>query len=130
MGWLLAGIIAALICWGIDSWFTDRGGVWKLIIMVPVLEEGAKTGLALLLGANIVLVHAVFGTIEAIYEIYRDRKMGSGAAALLIHFFLGIITTILFACFHSWSIALLGAIILHSGWNTIIIHFFMYQGGE
>ncbi|NLK51969.1 MAG: hypothetical protein GX295_05955 [Syntrophomonadaceae bacterium] len=129
MNGILAGVIAAAISWPVNSWITERGGCWGLVFWVPLLEETLKTGLARQLGGELVLAHAVFGLIEGLYELQRDRRIGSAVIALGGHLFFGVMTGILWSFFPYWSLAVLGVAFLHSVWNWIILKLFTKGSG-
>jgi hypothetical protein len=124
LDWLIAGILAAGISWLINSWISSWGGSWSIFALIPLVEEITKTSLALVIGSGIVLTHVVFGTIEAIYELHRDRQIGSAVVALVAHLFFGILTLGIFQYLGSWILAVLGTVTIHSIWNLIIIRIF------
>lgn len=124
MDWLITGILAAAIAWAINTWISSWGGSFGISILVPLVEEVTKTGLTLLIGSGLVMSHAVFGAIEAVYEIRRDHQIGSALAAFIMHLFFGIATLGLFRYSGNWVLAILGTVLLHSIWNLLIIRFF------
>lgn len=129
MDWLIAGLLAAVLAWALNTWTANRSGGLGLIALVPLIEETAKTGLAWLIGGSLVLTHAVFGLAEAAYEMRRDQQLGTAAMAFGLHLVFGLATLGLLRYFGSWVIAVLGAAGLHALWNLLIIRFFTRKAG-
>ncbi|MGI6649685.1 MAG: hypothetical protein ACOX5W_11730 [Bacillota bacterium] len=125
LGWFLAGLLAAAISWVVNSWITERGGRLGLTVLVPLVEETAKTGLAVMIGGELVLVHAVFGSMEAIYETCREQQLGPAIAAFVSHLLFGLVTLSIYRYFNNWGAAILGGTSLHALWNLLIIHLFL-----
>lgn len=71
---IIAGIFSAAFAYVCNKLilksFQDEG----LTILVPLLEEMAKTTFALLLKTNIIGTHFVFGCIEGIYDLINSSK--------------------------------------------------------
>lgn len=124
MWWALTGLAAAAISWLTNSWLIDRysssGRVWAS----PLVEEAAKTGLALLASTSVVLSHACFGAVEAVYEIWVKKEVGAGGMAFVSHLLLGIVTVELYRWSNTWPGAALGAAAVHAAWNGCIRCFF------
>ena len=131
MDWLIAGIFAAALAWAFNTWTANWGGSLSLIILVPLIEETAKTGLVWLIGGSLVLSHAVFGLVEAVYEMRRDKQPGAAAMAITLHLVFGLVTLGLLRYSGSWVVAVIGASALHALWNLLIIRFFTrWAGGK
>jgi hypothetical protein len=91
----------------------------------PVIEEISKTGLALFLGGNILFSHIIFGMVEALYDIIKNRGMLSytaGVTGFISHAAFGIITVYAWRFFYGPLSGIVVAIIIHMLWNYIIIH--------
>lgn len=90
----------------------------------PVVEEISKTGLALLFGGNILFSHVVFGMVEALNDIIKNRGMLSytaGVTSFISHAVFGIITVYAGSFFFGPISGIATAIAAHMLWNRIII---------
>ncbi|MDR3589693.1 MAG: hypothetical protein P4N41_08550 [Negativicutes bacterium] len=122
MAYILAGLMAAL------SFLLNRValryvGLKAVITCGPVLEEAVKSWPAFYLGADILLTHAGFGAIEAVYDWYTSQKHGSAAAALSIfgHGLFGLVTVGTLSLTNQFPLALGAAIVTHLAWNVVMI---------
>ncbi|NPV92635.1 MAG: hypothetical protein HPY50_17855 [Firmicutes bacterium] len=126
MWFVAAGVLAAAISWFVSSRLViprfHLGRVW----VSPMLEEALKTGLALSLGAQVVLCHAVFGAVESIYEIWWKKKTAAGGAAFVSHLLFGIVTVELYRWWGVWPLAIIGAAAVHTTWNGLV--FLVFPG--
>ena len=121
---MLAGIFSAAFAYLCNKVvlrsFQDEG----LTILVPLLEEMAKTTFALLLKTNILGTHFIFGCIEGIYDIITSsKKIGKWAAvaSIVSHSFFGIITNLVYFKTNLSILAIIVAWIFHSGWNWYVV---------
>lgn len=97
-------------------------GNLTIITMSPVVEEGAKTLLSFYLGADIIVTHAAFGIIEAVYD-WHDAEFKSKAAAFSIigHSLFGLLTVgALYLSANIW-LSLAVGIAAHMMWNFTVI---------
>lgn len=119
----LAGLAAAAVAWFINRYLVSHGGDKAVIWLVPPLEEILKTGSALLIGAAIPLVHAVFGLLEAIHDYLASSRWGfwAGISSIVTHFLLGLGTVFFYRLLSSWFWAIFAAMLLHILWNLIMI---------
>lgn len=117
---LFSGLLAAGVAWLINGWAANAYGQRAVIFIGPGVEELLKTGLALLLGAPILLSHLTFGLAEAGWEVASYRR-GTVAAvfALLSHGIYGWITEILAAT--GLLLALATSCALHMLWNHWVL---------
>ncbi|WP_242950338.1 hypothetical protein [Clostridium formicaceticum] len=100
--------------------FQDEG----LTVLVPLLEEMAKTTFAFSLKTSIIGTHFIFGCIEGIYDIFTSsKKIGKWAAvaSILSHSFFGMITYLTYTKTNISFIAILVSWIFHSGWNWYVV---------
>ncbi|SDJ83214.1 hypothetical protein [Natronincola ferrireducens] len=121
---IMAGILSAILAYlcnkVILKSFRDEG----LTILVPLLEEMAKTTFALLLKTNMIGTHFIFGCIEGIYDIITSSKrIGKWAAvaSILSHSFFGMVTYLTYTRTKQALIAIILSWILHSGWNWYVV---------
>lgn len=121
---IIAGIFSAAFAYVCNKLilksFQDEG----LTILVPLLEEMAKTTFALLLKTNIIGTHFVFGCIEGIYDLINSsKKIGRWAAvaSVISHSFFGIVTYFTYTKTDLSIIAIVVAWIFHSGWNWYVV---------
>ncbi|AKL93625.1 hypothetical protein CACET_c01070 [Clostridium aceticum] len=121
---VIAGILSAALAYlcnkVILKSFQDEG----LTILVPLLEEMAKTTFAFFLKTNIIGTHFIFGCIEGIYDIFTSsKKIGKWAAvaSILSHSFFGMVTYLTYTKTKFGFIAILVSWIFHSGWNWYVV---------
>lgn len=121
---IMAGIFSATFAYlcnkVILKSFQDEG----LTIVVPLLEEMAKTTFAIFLKTNIIGTHFIFGCIEGIYDVMTSsKKIGKWAAvaSIVSHSFFGIVTHLTYAKTNYSMIAIIVAWIFHSGWNWYVV---------
>ena len=116
-----AALAAALVAYKLNGLAVDRWGERRAVgLVVPAIEELCKTGGACLLGAPIVPVHVLFGTMEAAYDGCAAGRWAAGALGLLGHAFFGALTGWLV---HRRSLpaAILAAWICHALWNSLTL---------
>jgi hypothetical protein len=121
---LVAGLTASLMGFLSGSILLKYKGERALVFFVPVMEETLKTLAATVFGAGIVSTHMVFGTVEALYDLYSSPEAYSVTAALLSiasHTLLGAATWFILKYSGSAVLAVLAASVLHSLWNRIMI---------
>lgn len=125
MGWL-SGILSALMAWGANSLVVKKAGGSAVIWVVPVLEEGLKTGTALLLGTSVLLTHSVFGLGEALHDYLVSRRFGfwAGLSSIVSHWAFGQTTVIIHFHTMSWPLGVLTSIFLHICWNLGMVYLF------
>ncbi|SET22732.1 hypothetical protein SAMN05660297_01745 [Natronincola peptidivorans] len=120
---IMAGILAAAFAYLCNKIILKAFKEEGLTILVPLLEEMAKTTFALLLKTNIIGSHFIFGCIEGIYDIFTSsKKIGKWAAvaSILSHSFFGIVTYFTYKKTNIPLIAIIVAWIFHSGWNWYV----------
>ncbi len=120
---VVAGLLAAGAAWLANTWLETRYGERALVFGTPLLEELCKTGAALLMGAPVLAVHFLFGTVEALVDLLPAGRRGSlraGAVSLLGHLFFGAVTMGVAGLAGSWWIGMAAAAVLHMGWNSLV----------
>jgi len=92
------------------------GWMLMIVFVAPVVEEVVKTGLALLLGADIFLTHMIFGAAELITDSLNGLSIWPGLVAIVLHGMLGM-ATVWFLASAGVLMAVLLAVLLHVLWN-------------
>lgn len=121
---IMAGILSAAFAYVCNKMILKLSHDEGLILLVPLLEETAKTIFALLLKTNIVGTHFIFGCIEGIYDIINSsKKIGKWAAvaSVLSHSFFGIIAYYTYIRTNNIILGILVSWIFHGGWNWYIV---------
>lgn len=120
---LAAGLAAAFVAL-IGNRLAVRGGDRVAVaVLVPLVEEVAKTGAALAVGAPIVATHVVFGLIEAGYDIIKPSRVGllAGLVGLAGHFTFGLAAGLVYGRYGSGPAAIAAATLAHVFFNAIVI---------
>lgn len=123
MGFLLAGFLAAGLVWVINRWYLSKLGNIGIIYLVPLVEEVAKTGLAIVVNAPIFYTHAVFGTVEGITDIYSGRPLGiaAGWVSYVGHMVFGLLSGWVYQRWGSVWLAILPGYLTHMAWNGFVM---------
>jgi len=122
MNWIWAGLFALGAAWQINKiiikYWGDRGTVW----VTPLLEEVLKTGGAFLFGADLILTHGLFGTIEAFYDLKTARRKGPPAAlaSFLGHLAFGVAANAGLIFHQSLWAAIIYGLLGHLAWNVLV----------
>ncbi len=104
-----------------------RPGPRLAFLLGPGVEEAAKTGFALALGAPVVAVHLGFGAAEAVYDASGRRAswsgpgLAAGAMSVVSHAAFGVVTQVILALARQPLLAVLGAAVVHALWNVAIV---------
>lgn len=122
MNWLWAGIIAAAVAWQLNKIIVRFWGEWGTIWITPVVEETIKTTGAVVLGADIILTHGLFGTIEALYDLRTSPRKGISAAlaSLIGHSVFGLASQAGLMVYGSLYVAVISGTMGHLAWNVLI----------
>lgn len=128
MSYLWAGLFAAAGAWILNRFVVKHWGEAAIIWVIPWLEEILKTGIAVLLKANLVLTHGIFGLIEASHDYLVSPRWGllAGLTGIVSHWFYGWFTAMLFKQTSSWLISIFCAGLLHVFWNHVMIRLFSH----
>ena len=120
---LVAGLLAAFIAVVVNRWAVLGGRRVAVAALVPLVEETAKTGAALALGAPIIAAHAVFGLTEAVYDAVKPSRHGlvAGLVGLIGHLGFGLAAGLVYAHYNSGPAAIASATFLHAVFNAAII---------
>ncbi len=122
MAYVLAVLMSAL------SFLLNRAalkyaGARAIVTWGPALEETAKTVPAFWLGADVLLTHALFGVVEAVFDWRTSPANGVAAAALSVagHGLFGALTVAVLHFTGSLVLALGAAVAAHIAWNAALI---------
>lgn len=120
---LIAGTLAAISAWAINSFMVRRWGDAAISVLVPVAEEMLKTFLAVAFSTSILFTHITFGIIEAVWDIKANiRGLNPGIIALVTHGFFGLVTWAVLSLTGILALAIMTSIVTHIIWNSIIIN--------
>jgi len=92
---IISGLSAALISYHLNAKALKTFGKRAISYGAPIVEELLKTGLAVLLGGDIMASHVTFGTAEAFYDLSKNRGASSVYACIagfFSHALFGVIT--------------------------------------
>ena len=120
---LLAGITASLFSFIINNRVISCFGDKAVVLYIPIIEEFSKTYFAFAINGNIIFSHMVFGTVEAIYDLYnspRKYSLTASMLSLLSHTVLGVIAFYAIKLSGSLMFSVLLSVIIHSLWNRFI----------
>ncbi|HHT62480.1 MAG: hypothetical protein ACOX4H_08350 [Bacillota bacterium] len=122
MNWVWTGILAAMGAWQVNKIVIRYWGDWGTVWITPVIEEMLKTGGAFFFGANLILTHGMFGTIEAFYDLKTARRKGPAAAlaSFLGHLAFGIAANAGLIFHKSLWAALIYGVMGHLAWNVLV----------
>ncbi len=125
MRFLIAGMLAAAVSWAFNRAALRWMGAKVIVVLVPLIEELAKSGAAVLSGSPVVATHGVFGLIEGVYDAWESGLTGleAGVAGFLGHLFYGYVTYLVLqkhAVF--WAAAAAGYTV-HMLWNITVMKF-------
>jgi len=121
---VIAGLSAALISYYLNAKTLKSFGDKAITYGAPLVEELLKTGMAVLFGGYIIISHVIFGTVEALYDLLKNRGATSVYACItgfISHAVFGIITVYVANITSQllWGIAISTAV--HMLWNYIVI---------
>jgi hypothetical protein len=119
---ILAGLIAAVISWIANGQIAVRTGAKGIVCLVPAVEEVSKTLMAVLFNSSIFMSHAVFGTVEAVYDTLVTKKTGvwAGLISYFGHMLFGLITLALFQVTGQLMVGVFGGYLVHLAWNWLV----------
>lgn len=119
----IAAAVAAFIALLANRVAVGNGRRTVVAVLVPLLEEAAKTGSAIAFGAPILATHALFGVIEAVYDTAKPSPVGffAGLVALAGHLGFGLVASLVWRQTGSGPGAVLGATLVHVLFNSLII---------
>ena len=129
---LAAGLSAAIIALIGNRWAVRGGDRVAVAILVPLVEESAKTGAALIIGAPILATHITFGLIEAGYDVIKPSRFGllAGFVGLAGHLAFGLTAGSVYGRLGSGPAAVAAATLLHVFFNAFIIGRLPVIGGR
>ncbi len=113
---ILAGLLSALTARLLLGLVGRAGSMVVIVLVAPVVEEVAKTGLAVIMSTDVFMAHMVFGGAELAADFINGRSLWPGLVALVLHSMLGI-TTAWLLDYAGVMAAVASAILLHMLWN-------------
>ncbi len=118
-----AGLLAALMAYVLNRILLRVAGNRVIVLVVPFVEELAKTGSAVLLGSALIATHGLFGVVEAFHDVAISRKHGleAGMVSIAGHLVFGLITRSLVGIPVHWVYAALATGMVHALWNSIVL---------
>lgn len=119
--------LAALIAYAMNRLIVSVFGDGAVRLLVPIVEEGLKTGLALTFAVSLPIVHMSFGIYEAIYDVLANRGVGrsrrwlAALLAFLGHSIFGWLTWFFLelGLVSVFAIVLVGTV--HACWNIVAL---------
>ena len=119
------GILAASLCYFLNSRLLRYWGNGYLVTLGPLLEEISKSWLAYELGAALLFTHLAFGIIEGSYEYFYDKNgQRSAGLSVIIHSLFGLVTTVLWQKTASFWVAVGIVVLLHAAYNLWVVFYF------
>jgi len=119
--------LASLFAYGINRWMVGKLGDRAVKLLVPIGEEGLKTGFALVFRVSVPITHLGFGVYEAIYDISanpgvdRGKRWLAALLALLGHTLFGWLTWFIIDLGWASILAILLVGIVHGCWNMVAL---------
>lgn len=121
MAYLIACLVAVLAFF-INRFLLRFIGPKVVVSLAPAVEEVLKTLPPYLLSADILLTHAAFGLIEAVFDMKNGRhKAGAAAASLIGHTFFGAVAVFILQSGGGPFLAVTAAYVFHLGWNVVAV---------
>ncbi|WP_425059715.1 hypothetical protein SCACP_03160 [Sporomusa carbonis] len=121
MAYIIAALMAGL-SFLLNQAFIRYIGPVTIISLGPIAEEASKTLFAYYLGVDIIIVHAVFGIIEAAYDWYQDsERPAAGLLSIFGHSLFGAATAIILTLTGSVGLGLTAGVILHLAYNVAVV---------
>ena len=131
MKFIIAGILAAAASWVGNRAALGVIGTRVIVATAPLVEEAAKTGAALTVGASLVLTHGFFGLIEGVYDAWGSgfRGISAGLVSVVGHTFYGYTTYLIWQHGRGVILALVGGHVVHLLWNLTVMKFVVQKKG-
>lgn len=131
MAYILACLMASF-SFLVNRQLAYRMGPKVIIGLGPILEEAAKTLPAYFLHADILLVHGLFGILEAGYDFRQSKghKLGAAFASVAGHCLFGGVSVAFLALTGMVWTGLAGGCVVHLTWNVFAVNFFSVREGR
>lgn len=119
---LAAGLMAGALSYLLNIILLPRAKD-SIYLITPVIEESAKTFLALALGGSVIITHGIFGLIEAVYDLFpfESKKIRAFSISFVSHLLFGFLTLGIYGFFLSWNFAVILVSAAHMTWNYLVI---------
>lgn len=121
-GIILAALSAAGLALAVNL-ALRRAGTRGIVFFGPVLEEGIKTGSALIFNVSVPGTHILFGILEAAgdYAWGGRQRVLAALCGVAAHTAFGLVTYFLMSAGLPVYTSVLGAIGAHVAWNTAVL---------
>lgn len=132
MNELLAALLATGVAFVVNRWGIRRFGFAEVVWIGPITEEFSKTGIAIISGAMITPVHAIFGIIEAVFDVWTgtSHRYAVAVASVVGHSTFGLLTIWGYTFFASWWAGVSMGILAHVFWNCYVVIFLVKRGQQ
>ncbi|PRX26496.1 hypothetical protein BX659_12087 [Orenia metallireducens] len=117
MNFIFTGLLASFLAFISNRYLVSRIGNQAIVYIIPILEESLKTVSCYIFGANLILVHLIFGIIEGIFDYFNNKI--AALLAVLSHLLFAYITLTLWNL-SNIVLAILITSLIHIGWNYLI----------
>ena len=115
MNSILSGLLAAIISFVFNKHVVSKLGNRAIIYLIPSGEELFKTSAYYFIGGNLIIVHLIFGVIEAGFD-FSSNKLAA-LFAIITHLSFGGLTFYCWQLTKNILLSLLITIIAHLCWN-------------
>jgi hypothetical protein len=115
---LFSGLLVATMSFFINKYLVAKLGNWAIIYLIPLCEELLKTGAYYFIGGNLVIIHLIFGIVEAKFDILNSK--GAAALAIVTHSVFGGLTFYCLILTKNLVLAILITILIHLFWNYLM----------
>ncbi|MCL6477991.1 MAG: hypothetical protein K6T65_06200 [Peptococcaceae bacterium] len=119
---LLAAVSAAGLAMAVNL-LIRKAGQTGIVYLGPAVEEGIKTGAALVFNASLPGAHIMFGILEALadYAWGGQRKILAAVSGVTAHTIFGLVTYFIIRAGYPVYTGVLGSIAVHMAWNTVVL---------
>jgi len=119
---LAAGLVSSSVAFVLNRLVSRFAGDDTAVKTAPLIEEVLKSGTAYLLGSPIVVVHAFFGSVESVYDLWgsRGRALTAAGLGLLGHVMFGAITAWAWRATGSGVVGVAAGVGVHLLWNILV----------
>jgi len=94
-----------------------------LVWLVPLIEETAKSGSAVLFGTSIPAVHVLFGLAESVHDVlgFEAQDVIAALLSILGHTLFGLIAYLVSKTTGHLVWGIIASAVVHIGWNWIAL---------
>jgi len=117
MNFIFTGLLASCLAFIINRYLVSRIGNQAIVYIIPILEESLKTFSCYIFGADLILVHLIFGIVEGTFDYLNNRI--AALLAVFSHLLFAYITLIIWSL-SNIVLAILITSLIHMTWNYLI----------